>query len=322
MTTARKHQVSISDTPYYHVMSRCVRRSYLCGTDIHTGQCYEHRREWIAERIRLLSTIFAIDICSYAVMSNHYHIVIKIDAQAPQSWSFDEVIQRWLCLYKGPFLVQKYQKGETLDTAEQRVLEDTVEDWRTRLGSLSEFMQQLNQVIARQANQEERCTGRFWEGRFKSQALLTEEALLTAMAYVDLNPIRAKMAESPETSEHTSVQERINPHFELRQALAHNPDINPQHFSRFPVKKLAAFEGNIRSDIQHGVLFDIKDYLTLVDTTGRIQRKDKRGYIANESLPILQRLGIDADDWVDNTQKFEAIFYKKFHYRRRDKNVA
>ena len=157
MTTARKHQVSISDTPYYHVMSRCVRRSYLCGTDIHTGQCYEHRREWIAERIRLLSTIFAIDICSYAVMSNHYHIVIKIDAQAPQSWSLDEIIQRWLCLYKGPFLVQKYQKGETLDTAEQRVLEDTVEDWRTRLGSLSEFMQQLNQVIARQANQEERC---------------------------------------------------------------------------------------------------------------------------------------------------------------------
>ncbi len=114
------------------------------------------------------------------------------------------------------------------------------------------------------------------------------------------------MAESPETSEHTNVQERINPH----------------HFNRFPVEKLAVFKGTIWPGIQHGVLLDIKDYLTLVDTTGRIQRQDERGYIASESLPIRQRLGIDADNWVDNTQKFEAIFYKKFHYRRRDKHVA
>jgi len=316
MTTARAQQISLADTPYYHIMSRCVRRSYLCGTDKLTGQCYEHRRQWIEDRIRLLSTVFSIDICSYAVMSNHYHIVVKIDAATSENWSFDEVIQRWLCIHKGPFLIQKYQKGDAISVAEMNVLTRIVNDWRLRLASVSEFMQQLNQVIARQANIEESCTGRFWEGRFKSQPLLTEEALLTAMAYADLNPIRAKMADTPEQSKHTSIKERIKPSFSLARALANNPDFNPHYIQRFSVKALAALEGNVTYLNQNGVLFSHKDYLTLVDTTGRIQRQDKRGFILETFLPILQRLAIDADEWIVNTQKFEELFYKKFYYRR------
>lgn len=316
MTTARAQQISLADTPYYHIMSRCVRRSYLCGTDELTGQCYEHRRQWIEDRIRLLSTVFSIDICSYAVMSNHYHIVVKIDAATSESWSFDEVIQRWLCIHKGPFLIQKHQKGDAISVAEMNVLTRIVDDWRLRLASVSEFMQQLNQVIARQANIEENCTGRFWEGRFKSQPLLTEEALLTAMVYADLNPIRAKMADTPEQSKHTSIKERIKPSFSLASALANNPDFNPYYIQRFSVKPLVALEGSVKYHNQNGVLFSHKDYLTLVDTTGRIQRQDKRGFIPETFLPILQRLVIDADEWIVNTQKFEELFYKKFYNRR------
>jgi REP element-mobilizing transposase RayT len=317
MTTARAQQISLAETPYYHVMSRCVRRSYLCGTDKLTGQCYEHRRQWIEDRIRLLSTVFAIDICSYAVMSNHYHIVAKVDETISDNWSFDEVIQRWLCIHKGPFLIQKYQKGDALGVAEMNVLTQIVDDWRVRLASLSEFMQQLNQVIARQANIEEHCTGRFWEGRFKSQPLLTEEALLTAMAYGDLNPIRAKMADTPEQSKHTSIKERIKPSFNLERALENNPDFNHHYIKRFLVKPLAALEGNIKYSNQNGVLFSHNDYLTLVDTTGRIQRQDKRGFIPDSFLPILQRLAIEPDEWLENTQKFETLFYKKFNNRRK-----
>jgi REP element-mobilizing transposase RayT len=317
MTTARAQQISLADTPYYHVMSRCVRRSYLCGTDKLTGQCYEHRRQWIEDRIRLLSTAFAIDICSYAVLSNHYHIVLKVDTASSDSWSVDEVIQRWLCIHKGPFLIQKYQKGETIGEAEMKVLTHIVNDWRIRLASVSEFMQQLNQVIARQANIEESCTGRFWEGRFKSQPLLTEEALLTAMAYSDLNPIRAKMADTPEQSKHTSIKERIKPSFSLARALENNPDFNHSYIQLFSVKPLAPLEGNIKQGNHNGVLFSHNDYLTLVDTTGRIQRQDKRGFIPSTFLPILQRLSIDADEWIENTQKFEMLFYKKFNYRRK-----
>ena len=316
MTTARAQQISLADTPYYHIMSRCVRRSYLCGTDKLTGQCFEHRRQWIEDRIRLLSTVFSIDICSYAVMSNHYHIVLKVDVATSKNWNFDEVIQRWLCIHKGPFLIQKYQKGDAIDTAEMKVLTRIVDDWRVRLASVSEFMQQLNQVIARQANIEENCTGRFWEGRFKSQPLLTEEALITAMAYADLNPIRAKIANTLEQSKHTSIKERIKPSFNLARALDNNPDFNQLYIERFAVKPLTSLDGNVKYTNQTGVLFSHADYLRLVDTTSRIQRQDKRGFIPDTFLPILQRLAIDTDEWIENTQSFERIFYKKFNYRR------
>jgi len=322
MTASRAQQISLSDTPYYHIMSRCVRRAFLCGTDDRTGQCFEHRRQWIEDRIRLLSTVFSIDICSYAVMNNHYHIVLKIDPEPATTWSFDEVIQRWLCLHKGPFLIQKYQKGDVIGKAEMRVLIKIVEEWRIRLASISEFMQQLNQVIARQANLEDNCTGRFWEGRYKSQPLLTQEALLSAMAYVDLNPIRAAIAKTPEDSKHTSIKERIKPTFSLKQALQTNPDINPHYLQRFTIKALLRFEGNIKHENQEGVLFSHNDYLTLVDTTGRVQRSDKRGSIPHNLLPILKRLSIDPDEWIENTQRFEALFYNKFYHKRYERNTA
>ena len=162
---------------------------------------------------------FAIDICAYAVMSNHYHIVIKLQPEQAEEWDNNVIVDRWMNIYKGPLLLQRYKAGESLSAAEYATVSDIIQVLKQRLTNISWFMKCLNEPIARQANAEDNCTGHFWEARFKSQALISQEALLSCMAYVDLNPIRAQMADTPETSDYTSIQERITPSFNLNEAI-------------------------------------------------------------------------------------------------------
>ncbi|MFT7036393.1 MAG: REP element-mobilizing transposase RayT, partial [Cyclobacteriaceae bacterium] len=273
MPQSRKSQISLIDTPFYHCVSRCVRRSFLCGEDKFTGQSYEHRRGWVEERLLFLSSVFAIDICAYAVMSNHTHVVLCVDKDLADSWSMKEVVRRWHQLYQGTLLSQKYQRGESLSKGERFSLEETVMIYRQRLYDISWLMRNLNEYIAREANKEDGCTGRFWEGRFKSQALLDESAVLACMAYVDLNPIRAKMDTTPETSKHTSIKQRIHSLIKGEQP-----------------RKLMRFVGNHRQDMPKGIAYSLIDYCELVDCTGRCIRDDKAGYIEQHHSPILERL--------------------------------
>ena len=128
-------------------------------------------------------------------------------------------MDRWCALFKGPLLIQQCRSGGSLTSPERTTVSDIVNVWRTKLASISWFMRCLNQPIARQANLEDKCTGKFWESRFRSQALKSEEALLSCMAYVDLNPVRAGVAVGPETSDYTSIKERIHLVFKLGQAI-------------------------------------------------------------------------------------------------------
>jgi REP element-mobilizing transposase RayT len=313
MTRPRKALISIADTPYYHITSRCVRRAYLCGVDHYSGQSYEHRRQWIVDRIRLLSSLFAIDVCAYAVMSNHYHLVLKLCPEQLENLSDEQIMDRWCALFKGPLLVQQYRNGEMLAAAERSTVSDIVNVWRAKLASISWFMRCLNQPIARQANLEDKCTGKFWESRFRSQALKTEEALLSCMAYVDLNPVRAGLAPSPETSSHTSIQERIEPTFNLEQAITSQSQQGDLLDFKTPLKPLLHFEDNHENQTQAGIIFTYRDYLELVDWTGRIIRTDKRSYIDNELPPILSRLQIAPDQWHLNATQFEAIHARRFN---------
>ncbi|KGJ94791.1 hypothetical protein GAB14E_2025 [Colwellia psychrerythraea] len=205
MTTARKQLISLADTPYYHCISRCVRRAYLCGEDKASGQSYEHRRAWVENKLSSLSQVFSIDVCAYAIMNNHTHTVLFIDEATAKSWSIKKVLERWHKLFKGTLLTRQYCRGEPLAD----YLQETLTKYRSRLMDISWFMRLLNESIARQANQKDNCTGRFWEGRFKSQALLDEAALAACMAYVDLNPVRANISKTPEDSTYTSVKQRI-----------------------------------------------------------------------------------------------------------------
>lgn len=209
MARPRSTQVSIEDTPFYHCSSRTVRRAFLTGVDDYTGKSYEHRREWIETQILSLADIFAIDVAAYAVMSNHLHLVLRIDIDLANNWSDREVVEQWHQLFKGTEFTQRFARDELVEARQLPQLKHSIAEYRSRLCDISWFMRCLNEPIARKANQEDKCTGHFGEGRFKSQALLGEAAVLTCMAYVELNPIRAKMATTPETSDYTSLQLRV-----------------------------------------------------------------------------------------------------------------
>ena len=102
MPQPRKRLVSTEVTPFYHVIARCVRRHFLCGVDPLTGKDYSARKQDIKDRIALLAEVFAIDVCAYAILSNHYHLVLHIDEQTALEWSDMEVAQRWTRLFTGP----------------------------------------------------------------------------------------------------------------------------------------------------------------------------------------------------------------------------
>lgn len=210
MTTPRYQLVDDATPLFYHLVSRCVRHSWLCGWDRLTRRNYTHRKHWLINRLQQLGKAFAVDVHAYAIMSNHFHLVVYYDPTAADHWSDVEVIERWLiaCPVRSPTgeadpaLLSSLRRSWLADPARLQRMRD-------HLGSLSVFMKQLKQPIARRANQEDGCTGHFFEQRFYSGALLSDEAVLAAMAYVDLNPIRARLAKSLHQIQQASITERL-----------------------------------------------------------------------------------------------------------------
>ncbi|MCF6191247.1 MAG: hypothetical protein L3J51_12280 [Cocleimonas sp.] len=292
MTIPRKQLIDLSVTPYYHCVNRCVRRAFLCGEDKLTGKSYEHRRGWISDKIKSLSQVFAIDVAAYAVMSNHYHVVLRVDQDEAIAWSTNEVVHRWNSFFNLPVIISRFLKGKCTTSAELKVVDEIIEKWRGRLMDISWFMRLLNESIARESNKEDGVTGHFWEGRFKSQALLDEQAVIACMAYVDLNPIRADMAKTPEQSDFTSIQERIKTR------------MTKQHCNLLGFVDMAG----CKLEKTKAIPFEHNDYLALVDWSGRAILDNKRGSIPTNTPPILVRLGIDDKDWINHILYFERQF--------------
>ncbi len=310
MTAARSTKIDLSATPYYHCMTRCVRRTFLCGLDSQSGQDYSHRKGWIVDRLKQLTEVFAIHICAYAVMSNHYHLVLWVDDNAALRWTDDEVFQRWQQLF--PFdanqvAVLCYSQSE---------IKQKIALWRQRLTSISWFMRCLNETIARLSNKEEAVTGRFWEGRFKSQALLDEGAVLAAMAYVDLNPIRAKAVMTPEDAQFTSIYERIQMVAKQLKKKAttttssfQNATFDKQCDQLQQPRNLMPFANGKQQTKLPMIDFALSDYLQLIDDTGRIMREGKRGAIPSQLSPILNRLQLSVKGWMQMVNHLEKSFF-------------
>lgn len=316
MPQARHTVVSPEEVGVYHCVSRCVRRAFLCGWDEYSGRDFGHRRRWVQERVEELTGLFAVEVFSYSIMSNHLHVVVRIRPDWTDEWTDQEVAERWCRVFRGKAAVRE---GRAYD---ERKLAQLLQDpqklalCRKRLSDLSWFMRCTNEWLARRANREDECTGRFWEGRFKCQRLMDEAAVLACMAYVDLNPVRAQMADGLEDSEFTSIYDRIVSRQARERLSKVGPIKNPTWQQRREIEREEK-----RSERSRWLL-DLEGpespfrgmteeyYLRLLEWTGRTIRADKPGYIPVELKDPLVGWGLDAESWAKNVEAYGSLFYR------------
>lgn len=205
----RAEQFDPKEVGIVHAIQRCVRRAFLAGVDEKTGVDYSFRRESIRRRLEALASVFGIDVLTYAVMSNHLHVILRNRPDVVETWSDQEVSIRWLRVFPGQRLDDHLAEPTASSVQALSGNAERLATIRLRLSDISWFMRALAEPIARMANKQDQCTGRFWEGRFKAQRITDEAGLLACAMYVDLNPVRAALAESPQEARHTSAYDRL-----------------------------------------------------------------------------------------------------------------
>jgi REP element-mobilizing transposase RayT len=325
MALARKHQFDQDNPPWIHAITRCCRKCYLFGG--RDGK-FDHRWDWVQDRLAFLSGVFAVEVAGFSVMSNHFHVVLRMDPTLAASWSAEEVVRRWMLLHP----LERDSHGNPVDAdagflARYAGNATWVSERRRRLWDLGWLMRELKETIARQANKEDECTGSFFEGRYTSVPLFDQAALLACMAYVDLNPVRAKIVEKPEDSSHTGITER------LRGKTQHEIVTQAQANSQSPQEAIAKAEAagvpiesqvaasrrpdgdtwlcpleacKTREELWNRTI-TLTDYLTLVDLTGRMLAQGKRGKIPQELPGILSRLDLKPEAWLSTMAGWRSM---------------
>jgi REP element-mobilizing transposase RayT len=299
-----------------HCINRCVRRCFLCGDDPITGRNFDHRKRWLEERLAFLARQFGIDVLGFAILSNHFHLVLRNRPDVVATWSDTEVAARWLALCP----LRRTRIGEPSPPTEAEL--DTIRnvpsrlaELRRRLSDISWFMRLIAEPIARRANREDETSGRFWQGRFKAVRLCDEAAILACAVYVDLNPIRAGLARTPETSNFTSVQRRIQSlrQHAARSAAASRADswLSPVPLGESQKRPGPQADSSGRRASDKGFLpVSVEEYLALVDWTGRQIVRGKCGAIPPHLPPLLERTGIAAENWLPLVTRFGRLFHR------------
>ena len=308
MTIARAQLVDVSVTRWYHCITRCVRRAFLLG------EGPQNRKKWIEERLQELAHIFAVSVGGFSVMDNHLHLLLRLDPEASDVWSDEEVVRRW-----GRLFPPRDKSRQTLpvsnDWVHSRLKDaDWVEKTRTRLQSLSWFMKCLKEPLSRLANRQDQTRGAFFEQRFKSVGVLDEEALLAICAYIDLNSVAAGIVEVPEASPHTSVTTRVE-HVKAQSRIgdlkaAERGSVAGSNASAgleetiwlCPIEDRRKLD-SLREGMVEGL--SLGSYLMLVDYTGRLFREGKTA-ISAELAGILARLGTSAEGWQARLEKLRG----------------
>jgi hypothetical protein len=336
---ARVEVFAADEIAIVHVMNRTVRRCFLMGYDPVSGRNYDHRKVWIDEQLVHQAKHFGIDLLCQAIMSNHLHLVLRSRPDVVQEWSDTEVARRWLMLcprrrdeYRRPLEPTEFEINRIVNNKEK------LAGLRSRLSDISWWMRLLCQNIAQRANREDGEVGKFWQARYRAVRLLDEIAILSCAAYVDLNPIRAALAQTVATSDFTSAQKRSlglharAPH-ESQSECALSDDfsgtasaaVRNEHIAAVDLRSaehLAPVELNERSGQPgpdanpEGVRCSNKgflpmstaQYLSLLDWTTRQQRVAKPGRKPKQIRRLFNRLGISASVWNELVRNFGRLF--------------
>ena len=321
---ARGEYLDPAEVQIVHAVQRCVRRAFLCGKDPLSGKSFEYRRAWIRQRLEFLASVFGIDCLTYTVLSNHLHLVLRSRPDVVAQWSDEEVARRWWRL----FPQRREPDGSPVDPADHdlgMIVDNParLEQIRGRLSDVSWWMRCTAENIARRANAEEGVTGRFWEGRFKAQLILDEASLLACAAYVDLNPVRASLAKTPEESQFTGAKDRIDDlrtrGEDKRGSATHGWErsrrrrmsgwMSPLEIKERVDEADADLETSGRRASQRGFLsLSLTRYLELLDWTGRQIRLGKRGAIPQHLGGILERIGLNSSTWCELVRRFGKVF--------------
>ncbi|MCR9292460.1 MAG: hypothetical protein NXI32_07065 [bacterium] len=321
---ARREIFSPDEIACVHVMNRTVRRCFLMGDDPLTGKNFDHRKQWMEARLELHAANFGIDLLGEAILSNHFHLVLRSRPDVVATWKDREVARRWLMLCP----LRKNRDGcpEKPTRREIRSITGNAERLRkirSRLSDISWWMRLLCQHIAQRANQETGETGKFWESRFRSVRLLDESALLACVAYVDLNLIRAELAATIEESDFTSAKKRLEALLLQTGAGKQTNGENPDGISSSPDRSLAPLYIDERSDAPAPLPNEDRtrcsnkgflnltpvEYLQLLDWTARQVVAGKRGSTPSETPPLLQRVGLAGRGWLELVSDFGRLFY-------------
>jgi REP element-mobilizing transposase RayT len=305
MAIARARSVDTSVTRCYHCITRSVRRAFLLGEGDY------NRKKWFENRLEELAEIFAVAVGGFSLMDNHLHVLLRLDPDVAAAWSNEEVVRRWGRLFpprdksRRPIPVTEHWVQWRLSDAQW------VATARQRLQSLSWFMKCLKEPLSRLANRQDKTGGTFFEGRFKSVAVCDEEALLATSVYIDLNPVAAKVATTPETSDYTSIKQRLD-HVEAQGATtrleaAKDGGVAGSRAAAgledslwlCPIEDRRGLDSTREGMVQG---FSLRSYVQLVDYTGRLFRQGKAS-MSVELAGIFERLGWSAQHWQNRMEK-------------------
>lgn len=308
MAIARSILVDQVELGLHHCMTRCARGALLGGADPETGGSLDHRKAWLRERLIEVSQSFAIDVWAFSVSGDRYDLVLQTRPDVARTWSTATVAERWLmlCPPRGSVLIDSAAAGAP-SASYQRALANLTRDaerlelYRARLADLSWFVRFVNEAVARRANREENVTGRFWQGRFRSQALLDSGAILSSMASVDLRPLREETDRGLWDAGLTSVQERLA-------RLHHQSEASVVRVMAMAIQPVLGPAGD-RGLPEPFAQLSLRDYVELLEWTG----SQLNNTVEAEAMPAqLERLvsefGLNPERWVSTVGRFGDRF--------------